>query len=218
MTIPRLPANAAEVGETVASVPDYAAAQKLVSKLIGAEVPARDIAIVGIGVRTIEKVTGKLGYAAAAKSGAINGILIGLFLAAIFVLTTPEAPIQLFVGFVAIGIAIGMLMSIVTYSIVRRRRDFASVMQLASDRYEVTVLPASLAKARQVVGRPAAPPAPVNLDEPPRYGERIVPSPAPNLAPASEVPAPPPAPEQPAAPREPEAQHDSDPDDGATRA
>ncbi|WP_230113698.1 general stress protein [Microbacterium oxydans] len=175
MSMLNRPANSNDTGEMVASMRDYEAAQKTVSKLIAGEVPARDIAIVGQSVRTIERVTGKLGYAAAARSGAINGVLIGLFLAAILVLGNPEVPIQLFVGFVFIGVAVGMLLSLVTYAIVRRRRDFASVTQFAADHYEVTVMPASLGKARQVLGavRPEPVRPPVNLDEPPRYGERI---------------------------------------------
>jgi len=171
------PAAGTAVGETVASVRDYEAAQKTVSKLISGEVPARDIAIVGQGVRTIERITGRLGYAAAARSGAVNGVLIGLLLSAILVIGNPDAPIQLFVGFVFIGVALGMIMSLITYAIVRRRRDFASVTQLAADHYEVTVLPASLAKAREVVGdqRTTVVRPPTNLDEPPRYGERVAP-------------------------------------------
>lgn len=187
------PVSSTETGEIVASTRDYESAQKTVSKLIAGEVPARDIAIVGQSVRTIERVTGKLGYAAAARSGAINGVLLGLFLSAILVLGNPEVPIQLFVGFVFIGVAVGMLLSLVTYAIVRRRRDFASVTQFAADHYEVTVLGASLSKARQVLGAAHVAPVrpPVNLDEPPRYGERIpagAPAPAPAPAPEPVVP------------------------------
>jgi len=152
MSMLNRPASGTETGEIVASMRDYESAQKTVSKLIAGEVPARDIAIVGQSVRTVERVTGKLGYAAAARSGAINGVLIGLFLSAILVLGNPEVPIQLFVGFVFIGVAVGMLLSLVTYAIVRRRRDFASVTQFAADHYEVTVQAASLSKARQVLG------------------------------------------------------------------
>ncbi|HWS51251.1 MAG TPA: general stress protein [Microbacterium sp.] len=204
MSMLNRPANSADTGEVVASMREYEAAQKTVSKLIAGEVPARDIAIVGQSVRTIERVTGKLGYAAAARSGAINGVLIGLFLSAILVLGQPEVPIQLFVGFVFIGVALGMLLSLITYAIVRRRRDFASVTQFAADHYEVTVQAASLAKARQVLGAaktaPVRPPA--NLDEPPRYGERITPGseqPAPPAvrAPGADGPAIPPRPAPP---------------------
>jgi xanthosine utilization system XapX-like protein len=188
------------VGETIASYPTYEGAQKAVSALIAGEVPARDIAIVGQGLRSIERVTGRLGYATAARSGAVNGLLIGLFFSAILVLGSPSVPIQAFVGVLFVGVAVGMLLSIITYSFIRRRRDFASVMQVIADHYEVTVGPDSLAKARQVLGVsggtsvPAPVPAPTSAGlppvapapgthgerpplppdaAPPRYGERV---------------------------------------------
>ncbi len=171
------PANGTDIGEVVASSREYEGAQQIVSKLIAGEVPARDIVIVGEGVRTVERVTGRLGYAAAARSGAINGVLIGLFLSAWMLFGTPDAPVSLFLGFVFIGVALGMIMSLVTYAIVRRRRDFASITQMVADHYEVRVQPRSLAKARQVLGpqRVETPKPPVDLSEPPKYGERITP-------------------------------------------
>ena len=191
--------GAGEIGETVATVTDYNAAQKLVSQLIAGEVPAREIAIVGMGVRTVERVTGRLGYANAARSGAVNGVLIGLFLSAIFVLGNPSVPIQAFVGVIFVGVAIGMILSLIAYSVVRRRRDYASVTQLSADHYEVTVLPASVGKARQVLGRSVTPIPPPRASgpasaEPPRYGERVDPQTpaAPAVPPAP--PAAPPAP------------------------
>ena len=149
------------VGDTVASFTSYEAAQKAVSALIAADVPARDIAIVGLDLRSIEKVTGRLGYATAARQGAMNGVLLGLLFAAIFVLGTPDVAIQLFVGVLFVGIAIGMLMSIITYSFIRRRRDYASITQVVAARYDLTVLPESVHKARQALGRADAPPAAV---------------------------------------------------------
>ena len=170
------------VGETIASFPTYEGAQEAVSALIAGEVPARDIAIVGQGLRSLERVTGRLGYATAARSGAVNGLLIGLFFSAILVLGSPSVPIQAFVGVLFVGVAVGMLLSIITYSFIRRRRDFASVMRVLADHYEVTVAPDHLAKARQVLGVPGGAP-------------RVPASPAPSVPPAppSGV-APPPAP------------------------
>lgn len=175
-----------EHGETIAEYSSYEGAQKAVSSLIAAEIPAKDIAIVGRGLRSVETVTGRLGYAAAARQGAINGILLGLLFSAIFVLGTPNAAIQLFVGVMLVGIAIGMLMSIITYSVLRRRRDYTSITQLIADHYEVTVVPRSLTRARQIIGVPtpaAATPAPV-IDPavPPQYGERIEQVPLPGAA------------------------------------
>ena len=192
----RFPQSVDDLGQTVASFPSYEGAQKAVSTLIAGEVPARDIAIVGQGLRSVERVTGRLGYAAAARSGAINGVLLGLLFSAILVIGSPSVPIQAFVGVLFVGIAIGMLLSIVTYSFVRRRRDYASVMQVVADSYDVTIASGSVQRARQVLGRPdAADAGPASADamppgspvaspatpdadltaEPPRYGERVVP-------------------------------------------
>ncbi len=181
-----------ERGETIAEFTSYEGAQNAVSELIKAEIPAKDIAIVGRGLRSVETVTGRLGYATAARSGAINGILLGLFFAAIFVLTQPEVALQLFIGVLLVGTAIGMTLSIIMYSIVRRRRDFTSVTQVVADEYDVTVLSNSVHRARETLGRPvahvASSPAPASADaEPPRYGERVDPAPVP-----SDDPLPPP--------------------------
>jgi len=187
--MPGLGAGKNDTGETVASFPTYEGAQKAVSSLIAGDVPAREIAIVGSGLRSIERVTGRLGYATAARSGAINGLLLGLFFSAIFVLGNPSVQISVFVGVLFVGIALGMLLSLVTYALVRRRKDFASVMQVLADHYDVRVQPSSIHRARQVLGpysgpaaaphptepwRPAPePPQPVPGSEPPRYGERV---------------------------------------------
>ena len=188
-----------EVGEKVASFPTYEKAQKAVSSLIAGEVPARDIAIVGSGLRSIERITGRLGYATAARSGALNGLMLGLLFAFIFVLGTPTVQISAFIGVLLVGMALGMLLSLGTYSIVRRRRDFASVMQVTADHYDVCVAAASLAKARGVLGpagaartvvaRPAVP----TDAAPPQYGERV-------QTPGATPPAVPPRPPVPARP------------------
>lgn len=183
-----------EVGETVASFKDYDAAQKAVSRLIAAEVPAADIAIVGTALRSVEKVTGRLGYAQAAWSGAVNGVLLGLLFAAMVVIWSPGLPISAFAGVLLVGIAFGMLFRLIAYAMLRRRRDFASVMQVSADHYEVTVLPRSVGKARQSLGavapaRPAAPAVPApSADEPPRYGVRIDPGAPGRTAPEAHVP------------------------------
>lgn len=189
--------NRDEVGEKVASFPTYEKAQKAVSSLITGEVPARDIAIVGSGLRSIERITGRLGYATAARSGALNGLMLGLLFAFIFVLGTPTVQISAFIGVLLVGMALGMLLSLGTYSIVRRRRDFASVMQVTADHYDVCVAAPSLQKARDVLGTPAGartvvsrPAADVDA-APPQYGERVTTpgAPSPAVPPRPPVPA-----------------------------
>ncbi|MEV8272550.1 general stress protein [Microbacterium sp. NPDC077184] len=172
--------SAGDVGQTVAGYSTYEAAQKAVSTLIGAEIPARHIAIVGSGLRSVERVTGRLGYATAARSGALNGLLLGLLFAAVLVIGSPTLPIPVFLGVLFVGIALGMLLSLTTYSLVRKRRDYASVIHVVADHYDVTVPASDLARARAALGVGAAAPAgprPPEDSEPPRYGERVTPSP-----------------------------------------
>lgn len=173
----RFPQSPDDVGQTVASFSSYERAQKAVSSLIAADVPAREIAIVGTGLRSVERVTGRLGYATAARSGAINGLLLGLLFSAILVIGSPSVPIQAFVGVLFVGIAIGMLLSLVTFAFVRRRRDYASVTQVIADHYEVTVAAPNAMRARQVLGpqmpEQPAPPRVVADTAPPAYGERV---------------------------------------------
>ncbi|WP_434970183.1 general stress protein [Microbacterium sp. bgisy207] len=178
--------NLEDVGQTVATFSQYEAAQKAVSKLIAEDIPAREITIVGQGLRSMERVTGRLGYATAARSGAINGLLLGMLFSAVFVLGMPNVPVQAFVGVLFVGIAIGMIASLLTFAIVRRRRDFASVMQFVADHYDIAVAAGSAGKARQILGPQAAAPAAPRTQvvapqverrpasqEPPRYGQRI---------------------------------------------
>ncbi|MGZ0710473.1 general stress protein (plasmid) [Coraliomargarita sp. W4R53] len=147
----RIPQGVDDVGQTLTIFPTYERAQKAVSILIAAEVPARDIAIVGQGLRSVERVTGRLGYATAARSGAINGVLLGLLFSAILVIGDSSVPIPAFIGVLFVGIAIGMLLSLVTFAFVRRRRPFASVTAVVAETYEVTVAAASYTKARQAL-------------------------------------------------------------------
>lgn len=172
----RAPHGLGQVGQTVASYPSYEAAQKAVSTLIAGNIAPRNISIVGTGVQSVERITGKLGYAAAARSGALNGVLLGVLFAAIFVLGTPSPPVQMFVGVLLVGIAVGMIMSLIAFVIVRRRRDYASVTQIVAEHYEIAVVDAQASAAKSLLGTgPSRRTASVvDLSEPPKYGERLV--------------------------------------------
>ena len=181
---------APEVGETVATYKKYEGAQRAVSKLIEHEVPARDIAIVGRSLRSVEKITGKLGWARAARQGALNGIMLGLLFAAFAIIWLPEVQTAVVGGILLIGVGFGMALRLLNYSVVRRRRDFASVMTITADHYEVAVSHAHVATSRRVLGTErtrtvvSQPPS----DEPPKYGIRIDNRPRPER-PAEETPA-----------------------------
>lgn len=186
--IPRTPQN---VGETIATYGEYEAAQKAVTKLIESEVPARQISIVWANLRAVEMVTGRLGYGRAAWSGALNGAMLGLLFGAIYTLLSPEASLQLLLGCMLVGTALGMVMQLLSYRMVRRRRDYSSTTQPVADHYEVAVSAEHASTARRILGqqprtrevvRPSGP------LPPPQFGIRIDPE---TNRPVDEMPAPP---------------------------
>lgn len=167
------------VGETVAKYDEYEAAQKAVGKLIEAEVPAREISIVWAGLRAVEMITGRLGYGRAAWSGALNGAILGLLFGAIYTLLSPEATLQLLVGFMLVGMALGMVMQLLSYRIVRKRREYMSATSPVADHYEIAVQQKHAATARRVLGQPGQErqaPQPTGPLPPPQYGIRIDPA------------------------------------------
>ncbi|WP_205529107.1 general stress protein [Microbacterium halotolerans] len=186
------------VGETVAKYDEYEAAQKAVGRLIEAEVPAREISIVWAGLRAVEMITGRLGYGRAAWSGALNGAILGLLFGAIYTLLSPEATLQLLVGFMLVGMALGMVMQLLSYRIVRKRRDYMSATSPVADHYEIAVQQEHAATARRVLGQPSQErqsPQPTGPLPPPQYGIRIDPAtnapvPNPENPPAAEQGAP----------------------------
>lgn len=210
-----------EVGETVATYTTYEGAQKAVSRLIAENIPARDIAIVGNALRSVEKITGKLGWAQAAWQGALNGVMLGLLFAAFTIIWMPQIDMAMIGGILLIGVGVGMAFRLLSYSIVRRRRDFASVMAVTADHYEVAVSHAHVPAARRLLGttKPRTQVAQPPSNEPPRYGIRIddaqrAPEPR---APQPVAPQEPAAPEQPAAPQDP-AQRPDQTDEGPADA
>jgi len=169
-----------DAGETVASYAEYETAQKAVSRLIEAEIPAREISIVWADLRLVESVTGRLGYGRAAWSGALNGAMLGLLFGAVYTLLSPEASLQLLLGFMLVGTALGMVMRLLSYRMVRGRRDYSSATRPVADHYEIAVQSAHAGKARGVLGQqrvaPTQPVRPSGPLPPPQYGVRIDPA------------------------------------------
>lgn len=178
-------------GETVASFESYAEAQAAVDRLSKAEFPVKELAIVGTDLTSVERITGKLTWSRAAGAGALSGAWFGLFLGLLFFIFAPSgASLGILGAAVLIGAGFGMIFSVVSYSVNRRRRDFTSVMQVLATRYAIIAEPAHVSRARNVLGTSGQvfPPAP---------GQSTV------VAAPPAPPAPPVVPAEPGAPVEP---------------
>lgn len=146
-------------GDVLGTYDTYLEAQSIVDRLSKADFEVAKLSIVGNDLKTVERVTGKQTYGKAALAGAASGAWLGLFLGLIFTLFTPPST-QTF-GIVGaallIGAGFGMIFSIVTYTIGRRRRDFTSTHQVLASNYQIIIDPELTAKAQQALSEhPAA--------------------------------------------------------------
>lgn len=131
----------------------YPEAQSVVDRLAKAEFPVKQLAIVGSGLRTVERVTGKLTWGKAAGAGAASGAWIGLFFGLVLFLFSSTPTFASLAAAILIGIAFGMIFGITSYAITRRRRDFTSTNQVLASHYEVIIDPALTARAQDVLAR-----------------------------------------------------------------
>jgi hypothetical protein len=140
-------------GDVLGTYDTYLEAQSIVDRLSKADFEVAKLSIVGNDLKTVERVTGKQTYGRVALAGAASGAWLGLFLGLIFTLFTPPSA-QTF-GIVGaallIGAGFGMIFSIVTYTIGRRRRDFTSTHQVLASNYQIIIDPELTAKAQQAL-------------------------------------------------------------------
>lgn len=134
--------------QLVAAFPDYLEAQRLVDRMSDDGFPVEHVRIVGDGVRMVEQVTGRLTRERAAGAGAVSGawfgVLIGLLIG-LFVVG-PALLWLLLVGLV-IGAAWGAVFGFLAHWASRGQRDFASVLSLQAERYDVYVDASHIAEA-----------------------------------------------------------------------
>jgi hypothetical protein len=146
----------------LASYEDYLDAQKAVDTLSDNGFPVQNVAIVGVDVRIVESVIGRLSWGKAATSGLFSGAwfggLIGLFIGLFS--TTDGSVLPLFGLGVLYGAAAGIVFGVVSYAFTGGKRDFVSRQQLQATRYDVLCEQSVLGQARTVLGlAPTWPPA-----------------------------------------------------------
>jgi len=165
-------------GETVASFETYAEAQAAVDRLSKAEFPVKELAIIGTDLATVERITGKLTWSRAAGAGAISGAWFGLFLGLLFFIFAPSgASFGILGAAVLIGAGFGMIFSVVSYSVNRRRRDFTSNIQVLATHYAIIITdPSHVARARNLLGT-AGEAAPAALAPPAAHSTPAPPAP-----------------------------------------
>lgn len=150
---------------TVASFATYPEAELAVERLAAQGFPVERLTIVGRGVKLVERVTGRVTYAAAALQGALIGAVTGALIGWLFGVFDWFQPIVqtvwLAVDGLWFGAVAGALLGLLAHALAGGRREFASVRGLEADRYEVVVDGDLADQARRLLGQePAAPEPP----------------------------------------------------------
>ncbi len=128
--------TAAPGAEIIAKFNNYEEAAQHVERLLAGNFPVRQIAIVGRGVRTVERTRGRINYARIALTGAINGSVLGLVWHGF---TSTDATVTGFAPTVVTFAGMGALANVIRYSLTRNKRSFVSQQQLVADTYEVQI-------------------------------------------------------------------------------
>lgn len=138
--------------DVLARETEYAEAQRVVDDLSDRGFPVEHLAIVGRGLSSVERVTGRLTKARAALQGAAGGAWFGLLVGLLIGLfAPPPAWLALIAVSVVVGAAFGAVFGFVAHWNTRGRRDFSSVRTLAAEEYCVTVDPAHADQARRLL-------------------------------------------------------------------
>ncbi len=149
----------------LASYPSYAEAQSAVDQLSDNRFPVQNVAIVGVNLRLVEAVVGRMSWGRAALNGLGMGVWFGLLLGlfvSVFARGEGSTTSLVLMG-VLYGAAFGIVFGLISYAFTGGKRDFLSRSQITADHYDVHCDAAVLGEARRILGispfGEAAPPA-----------------------------------------------------------
>lgn len=151
----RFPEQRVPKGDVLGTYETYAEAQAVVDRLAKADFTVADLSIVGNDLKTVERVTRRLSWNRAALEGALSGAWFGLFIGLLLTFFETSNIGVIFVAALLIGAVFGMFFRLVMYAVSRRNRDFDSRTQVLASNYQVLVAGEHLAKAQDVLSRPA---------------------------------------------------------------
>ena len=138
--------------EIIAKFDTYESAVEHVEKLLSGNFPVRQIAIVGRGVRTVERLRARVGYPRMALTGALNGALLGVVVIAF----SPADTFNNYASTIITFAGIGAIVNILRFSLSRSKRTFSGQNSLLADTYEIQVPKDLKAEAENALAKAAA--------------------------------------------------------------
>jgi hypothetical protein len=134
---------------------DYASAQRAVDYLSDNGFPVQNVSIVGTGLKSVERVIGRLTRRSLAAGAALSGLWMGLFVGIAFALFSSQGQLGFLITTPLLGALFGLIWSQLGFRAATRNgaRDFSSVSQVVATRYEVLVEHFVAAEAQQLMAR-----------------------------------------------------------------
>jgi hypothetical protein len=136
---------------TVGRYDNYAAAQQAVDRLSDTGFPVEHAAIVGTGLRLVERVLGRMTVGRAALAGAASGAWFGLFLGLLFSIFSVTNWLAAIIAGLLIGALWGAVFGAVAHAMTGGRRDFTSTRSLEASQYAVNISAEHADRARQAL-------------------------------------------------------------------
>jgi len=138
---------------------DYAQAQRLVDHLSDQGFPVENVSIVGTGLKSVERVTGRLTRKKLAAAAAASGFWMGLFVGVAFAIFSQQGQLGFLITTPLLGALFGLIWSQLGFRAATRygARDFSSISQVVASHYEVLVEHKLAASAHELLSRMPAP-------------------------------------------------------------
>jgi hypothetical protein len=145
---PKLPTPPS--GDTIARFATYLEAQKAVDYLSDHHFPVQAVTIVGVDLKMVERVTGRLTYARAAIVGFGGGAYFGLMVGVLIVIFGNAKGFSLPVAIIFGGLS-GSVLAMLSYGLTGGQRDFTSSSQIVAGEYQVLCLTEQAGQAIQLL-------------------------------------------------------------------
>jgi len=141
-----------EFPQSVGLYNSYEDAQKAVDYLADNKFEVQNLAIVGTGLKSVERVLGRRNWRTVIGAGVQSGITTGLLVGIVMMLfARPTSVLALLLVALGIGIVLGVGFQALGYAMSRGRRDFTSITQTVATQYEVLCEHKLAAKAREML-------------------------------------------------------------------
>jgi hypothetical protein len=137
------PAGRSSGHPAIATFNRYEDAARAVDVLADNGFPVEHVSIVGRGLHTVERVTGRMSLGKAALRGALTGAVTGALIGWLFWVFDWFAPVVaagwLIVDGLWFGGLVGALFGLLAFAATGGRHDFASALKMEADSYELHV-------------------------------------------------------------------------------